>query len=256
MADRSGDQDTLGTVVAFAREISDPTRCAILDLLVGEGPQTMSEIADAMGLPGPRVGNHLARLRDAGLVRVRKQGRHAIYQCAGPHIGEALASLRALATPAGSAAGQRTPQALSPLAQARSCYGHLAGHLGVALLDVLVSRDALHAPRGIREDVVLGPAAPAVFARLGVEPNGLRPGRRRFAFACLDWTERRPHLGGVLGGAVLDALIGQGLLHRESGTRALRVTGRGQDELSTFLGRPVRGPGGVLDPASTSDEAR
>ncbi|ADP81204.1 ArsR/SmtB family transcription factor [Pseudofrankia inefficax] len=253
MAGSRPDQGALETVVAFAREISDPTRCAVLDLLVGEGPQSMSEIADAMGMPAPRVANHLARLRAAQLVTVRKQGRHAIYQVAGPHIGEALASLRALAAPSGGRERRRVPASLSPLARARSCYGHLAGHLGVALMDTLVAGDALRPPAGIREDVALGPAATAMFGRLDVDLERLQPGRRRFAFACLDWTERRPHLGGVLGGAVLESLIGHGLVSHESGTRALRVTARGQRELSDFLGRPVRAEGVLGGEARSAD---
>ncbi|MYW04948.1 metalloregulator ArsR/SmtB family transcription factor [Streptomyces sp. SID3343] len=227
-------------VTAFAREIADPTRFAILDLLVVEGPQAMSEIAEALQMTGSRVGNHLARLRSAKLVTVERCGRHAIYQLAGPHIGEALASLRMVVTEAPAAAPHRVPPALSPLAQARSCYGHLAGRLGVALLRHLVEEEALLAPEGVRADVLFGPRAATVFSSVGVDLDALRPGRRRLAFACMDWTERQPHLGGVLGVALLDALVARELLAGERGTRAMRVTVVGHREFSNLLGVRIR----------------
>lgn len=155
-----------------SREIADPTRLATLSLLIGEGPQTMSEMAEMLEMAGPRLSNHLARLRSAGLVQVKHSGRQPIYRIAGPHIGEALASLQAVVAENDAGGQQRMPAALSPLSQARSCYGHLAGRLGVGLLDHFVRQEALLPAAGIRADVSLGPRPEGVMSEFGVQLGG------------------------------------------------------------------------------------
>lgn len=228
------------TVAALARELGDPTRLAVLEHLVTEGPSGVSELAATLELSGPRLSNHLARLRGAGLVTVEREGRHAVYAVASPRIKELLASLHAAATLADHGPeSTNLPKPLSGLRQARSCYDHVAGSLGVALLDALQERDALGPAEGIRAGIELGPAAKPVFGELGIDPEHLPGLRRRFAFACLDWTERRAHLGGALGAAVLTSFLDRGWLARETGTRALRVTNRGRKEIADRFGISV-----------------
>ena len=122
----------------------------------------------------------------------------------------------------------RTKDASRPtaeLARARTCYDHLAGALGVALFDWLEREKAIEATS---EGVVLARNADAVFGRLGVDPHAASRVRRRFTTACLDWTEKKTHLGGSLGASLCDALVGRGWVERQAGTRAVRVTPAGR----------------------------
>jgi DNA-binding transcriptional ArsR family regulator len=240
MSDRQVRADAT-TVAALARELGDPTRLAVLEHLVTEGPSGVSEMADTLELSGPRLSNHLARLRSADLVTVQRDGRHAVYQVASPSIKELLASLHAAASLAdqGTESGSGVPRPLSGLRQARSCYDHVAGVLGVAILDALQDQGALGPAEGIRAGIELAPHGKAVFGELGIDPDHLPGVRRRFAFACLDWTERRAHLGGALGAALLTALLKRGWLARESNTRALRVTTKGRKAIPERFGITV-----------------
>jgi DNA-binding transcriptional ArsR family regulator len=226
----------VGAVTSFAREVSDPVRLTVLEFLATEGPQTMSGIADELEIAGPRLGNHLARLRAANLVVVEHTGRHAVYRVAGRHVVQALDCLRTLAEASRPPVERRTAGDQSALARARSCYGHLGGRLGVALFSSLVERRAILAPDGESREIGLGPAAADVFRELWVDPATVERGRRQLASACLDWTERRPHLGGALGDAILDAFIERGLLVRQESGRALEVTPRGETALADLLG--------------------
>ncbi|HET9110306.1 MAG TPA: hypothetical protein VFN78_05730, partial [Ktedonobacterales bacterium] len=126
----------------------------------------------------------------------------------------------------------------APLARARLCYDHLAGQVGVALFDALVERDALRlAPAatssaragraGPSAAVELGPAGEALFTELGADVAEARREKRRFAYACVDWTERRPHLGGALGAALCAAVVAHGWIMRQPATRAVIVTDAG-----------------------------
>jgi hypothetical protein len=146
----------------------------------------------------------------------------------------------------------RTPPPGAPLARARSCYDHLAGQLGVAVLDYLVAAGAVADPAagalprpagnraGSRADLPLGPGAADGFAALGVDAAASPPGRRPLAATCLDWTQRRPHLAGALGAAVLDHALTAGWVRRADG-RALTVTAAGRRHLAG-LGIPVASP--------------
>jgi hypothetical protein len=113
---------------------------------------------------------------------------------------------------------------------------HLAGKLGVALFDALLARDAIEPPEAAGAPVELGSAGAAVFGGLGADLTALRRGRRRFATACLDWTERRPHLGGALGAALWAACIERGWVVRQPGSRAVILTDTGREALARDLG--------------------
>jgi DNA-binding transcriptional ArsR family regulator len=215
----------LGAVTALARELSDPIRLTVLQLLAAEGPHTLSQLADALGVTPPRLGNHLARLRSAGLVGVEHTGRHAVYRVAAPGLGDVLAALSRYAD-----AGPYHPRAPADLA--RTCYDHLAGRLGVAVFSALVDHGALTPPDG-RGELTLGPD-PSFFADLGVDLDAVVTGRRKAATACLDRTRRLPHLGGALGRAVLDAFTGDGIV-APAGDRTLVVTPEGAARLPALL---------------------
>lgn len=124
----------------------------------------------------------------------------------------------------------------APIARARTCYDHLAGRAGVAVFKALVTRDVLRSPKRVPGEAELGAHASDVFAKLGVDLDVVRRERRRFATACLDWTERQPHLGGALGAALWGAFTARGWIARRPGTRAVAVTAAGARGFKRALG--------------------
>ncbi len=203
------------------RMLSDPTRLRLLETLL-EGDATVSELAACLDLPQPRVSAHLAPLREAGLVEVQADGRQRAYYVDEERISSLLQALRALApappavatTPAGEDDRQAFEEPLhtgrvpATLRQARTCYGHLAGVAVVALLDQLLRRGWIEPVGGneTRTEYRLTEIGELALRDRGVDIARAMRSRRLFAFGCPDWTERRPHLGGSLGAAILDAL--------------------------------------------------
>jgi DNA-binding transcriptional ArsR family regulator len=214
----------------IARALADPLRLAVLEHLMS-GPATVSELVSVTGESQSKISNHLALMRASGLVRAAQLGRQRIYELRDASVGQLVESLMAVA---GASAARRRPS--PPLAQARTCYDHLAGRLGVALFDALLARDAIKqaaaAPQGLVE---LGPASEQVFGTLGLALDDVRRERRRFAYACLDWTERRPHLGGALGAALWAKFMARGWVLKQPSTRAMIVTEAGRRNLRRKL---------------------
>ncbi|GHF39761.1 DNA-binding transcriptional ArsR family regulator [Amycolatopsis bartoniae] len=211
----SAEQPVVATVTALARELADPIRLTVLQLLAHEGPHGMTQLADVLGVTPARLGNHLAKLRQAGLVAGEQAGRHVTYRLKDPAV---TAVLDALADYAGGALPLPSPAAPPE----RLCYDHAAGRLGVALLDHLLAEGALR--READSDVLApGPAAGAVLARFGVEVAEVAGSRRKLATSCLDRTLRRPHLGGALGHAILARLRADGVVAVDADGRTLTL---------------------------------
>ena len=224
--------------------LGDETRVQLLTLLLDARASTVGELARASHVALSTASEHLARLHGAGLVEVQAQGRHRYYRLAGPEVAGLLETMQALAGPgpaaalAGHGAGKplaagsdllraasRTP---SELRFARTCYDHLAGRLAVVLHGALIT-DADGGP-------ALAPGAPAALALLGVSDTRPAGSRRPRLLNCLDWSERRPHLAGALGAALLASLLDRGLLVRRRTPRAVRLTRAGQEALAAALG--------------------
>jgi DNA-binding transcriptional ArsR family regulator len=209
-------------LVRVLRALADEVRLRLLQWLL-EGDATVSDLADRLGLDQPRVSTHLAALREAGLVLAHAAGRQRVYHVDAQRIAALLEVVTALAlgdppaaepAPASPAAG-RLVRRDAPLRHARTCYDHLAGVAGVQLLDALVRRGWLLAQeQGRRTTYTLSPGGERALQGRGVDVSTARRARRMFAFACLDWTERRPHLGGALGAAILTTLVGAGIARR------------------------------------------
>jgi len=221
--------------------LADPTRYAVMQRLMA-GPTTVSELVAVTGATQSNVSNHLALLRDAGLVTNARRGRQVAYALADHGVAGVI---EALERASGSGAGAR---AVPEIALARSCYDHLAGKLGVALFRALVARHAIRdvatAPvarkrRAALGDVALAPQARAVFGALDVDVDAVSATRRQFASACSDWTESQPHLGGALGAALQDRMLRAKWVARRPGTRALRVTREGARALRERFGIDV-----------------
>jgi DNA-binding transcriptional ArsR family regulator len=214
-----------------AGALADPVRLALLAALV-EGEATVSELGARLALPQPRVSSHLARLRAVGLVHPVVMGRHRAYRADARRAKPLLDALYATGPAAvtrPSKAASRARRQDSPLRQARTCYDHLAGVAGVALIEAMERHGWVTARRDRGPAYAVTEAGARALDRRGVDVAGARASRRRFATACLDWTERRPHLGGALGAAVLQALRKEGYVVR--GRRGRHVT----------LSRPLAG---------------
>lgn len=206
--------------VALLGELADETRFAVLERLE-HAPASASELAESLGVSPTQLANHLRRLRDAGLVTARHKGRLAIYELAEPGLREIFSMLNGLR-------GAAPPRG-RPVPVAATCYDHVAGELGVRLLDHLVSADALVARTGEGE-LALGARAAQAFAEFGVELPRARS-RRMLAFACMDSLAGRPHLGGLLGARLADSLRGQGWLAPSGRPRRLELTSAGRRAL-------------------------
>ena len=226
-------------LAAVAALIGERARAAMLVELLSGQALTASELAARADIAPSTASEHLARLAEGGLITCVAQGRHRYYRLAGPEIARLLEMLGQLAQPAHPAPARDRFE--SELAQrirfARSCYDHLAGWLGVAVLDAVLARGLLE-PTG--RDFQLTSAGEAWFTAFGVEPDAVRRARRAFARACLDMTERRPHLAGALGAALLARLQELGWIERLAGERAVLLTPLGLAGLRTSLGVQVQ----------------
>jgi DNA-binding transcriptional ArsR family regulator len=225
--------------VALAQALADPLRLAVLHQLMG-GPATVSDLASATSATQSNLSNHLALLRERRLVRAERQGRQVVYAVRDATVAELLESLARVAGARPAKATRTTPA----IARARTCYDHLAGRLGVGIFDALVAREALFLTAPVERSrhmapaggVVPGPAARDIFGTLGISLDEVRRAKRRFATACVDWTERRPHLGGALGAALWVRAVGEGWVVREPGSRVVIVTEAGRAALWERLG--------------------
>ncbi|WP_297511822.1 helix-turn-helix transcriptional regulator [uncultured Caulobacter sp.] len=218
-------------IASPAALIGEPTRAAMLQALMDGRAQPASALAWAAGVTAQAASNHLARLVDGGLLAVEREGRHRYYRLASSEVAHALEALAVLAAPVRSLAVPRSPKARA-LRDARCCYGHLAGRLGVRVCEALVARDLIRPEQDKRYAVT--PEGRDWFEALGVGLDGLRS-PRGVARQCLDWTERRHHLAGPLGVALLNAMVARGWLALEPKGRAARLTPDGAAALRTLL---------------------
>ena len=216
-----------------ARLIGEPARSAMLEALLDGRALAAGELARMAAVSPATASEHLARLRGGGLVTMVVAGRHRYYRLASDEVAQALEAL-AMISPARPVRSLRQSRARLALANARTCYDHLAGRVGVALHDVLMDRGALGAARDGYE---LTPGGESLLCSLGVDTGAARSARRSFARPCLDFTERRTHLAGALGAAICARFLAEGwVVRRAAGDRGLRVTDSGQQLLVDTLG--------------------
>lgn len=232
----------------IAAAIGEPARARMLYTLMDDRARTSTELALIADVRPSTASAHLSRLKAQGLVEVRVQGTHRYYCLAGAAVAAALEKLSVLA---GDSRGPFKPTAPSRLRAARTCYDHLAGSLGVALHDRLMALQWLTAATpGDPGAYDLTPAGAAALEALGIDVDAVRALRRRFAFGCLDWSERRAHLGGGLGAALLRVAIQKKWVVRERDSRALRVTDLGRHQMRVRLGIDVHAAPGTNRPGS------
>lgn len=218
----------------IATLIGDPTRARMLSALMDGGYLAAGELAQAAGVTAQTASSHIAKLVESELVVVRTQGRHRYFRLADADIAHALEAL-SLVAERSAAADKWAHGPYRPLKAARTCYGHLAGELGVQLFDGLLARGTLVPAEG---QFVPSERGRQELAELGLE---LPPVGRRFAYACLDWSERRDHLAGSFAVAFLDHALQQGWVRRAKDSRAVTLTPAGAKAWSAWLQpRPMR----------------
>jgi len=193
---------------------------------------TATELALEADITPPTASSHLQKLVEGQLLIVHKQGRHKYFQLQGSEVAELLESLLSISASLQSP-GHRTGPSDPRLHQARVCYNHLAGELGVALYDSLCAQQLITPSP---DNSQLTDAGREFFQQLGADFDQLKPGRRPLCKACLDWSERRSHLAGVLGQWILDDLFASGWAERELDSRAVRFSERGMAKFLTRYG--------------------
>jgi DNA-binding transcriptional ArsR family regulator len=235
---------TPAAFAGLAALLGDPARAAMLQALLSGEAMTAGELARVAGIGAPAASAHLAQLVGGGLLSVHPQGRHRYHRLASEAVAAAIEMLGGLA--AGLAPPRRWPHDPA-LREARFCYDHIAGRLGVALHGALTGRGWIAPAAGGWSTTAPGEQA---LAGLGVDLDAAR-GARRFACDCMDWSERRPHLAGGLGREIAACCLRQGWLRRSGplreadplARRRLSVTPEGLRRLEAGFGiRPGESP--------------
>jgi DNA-binding transcriptional ArsR family regulator len=232
--------DADAQVAPVAALVADATRATILFALSDGRALPACDLALHAGVTAATISYQLEKLIAGGLVAADRQGRHRYYRLASPTVIGLLEALATVAPPA-PAKTFREGQEGKALRLARTCYDHLAGQLGVRIAEALLaggclvpmshaasSRAAANGLGSKARDYVLTPAGVRLFRRLAVDVAGARSARRSFARACLDWSERRHHLAGALGAALLDRLFELGWIERTPSSRAVRLSDPGR----------------------------
>lgn len=226
-------QTEVAALAAVAALIGDASRAAVLSALMADRALSATELAAIAAVAKPTISSHLDKLLAAGLVTVERQGRHKYFRLAGPEIGAVLESLLGLAF-RGDNPRRRGVPADPALRKARQCYDHLAGDLGVRIHEHLLATGAL--ARDGDAALALTARGAQLFGALAFDLEALGESRRPLCRSCLDWTERRHHLAGALGAALLAEVLTRRWARRDRETRALHFSALGESALRKALG--------------------
>jgi len=221
----------------------DPARAGMLHALMDGRALTASELARVARVTPQTASQHLAKMTSASLIQVEKQGRHRYHRLASPAVAQMMESIMQVAS---GLEAMRPPPVTGPrdkaLRIARTCYDHLAGHLGVALADALVTGGHVELTKdaGLVTDAGMG-----LFGRIGIDVAALSNGSGRtmrvLCRPCLDWSERRPHLAGAVGSALCALSFEKNWIRRIEGTRAVAVTPKGHRVFRETIGMRLGG---------------
>jgi DNA-binding transcriptional ArsR family regulator len=221
----------------IAAAIAEPARTRMLFCLLDGHARTSTELAVVAGVSPSTASVHLSRLKEQRLVKALAQGKHRYYSLEGASVARALEALMVVA---GGSRDRFVPNTPSRLRAARTCYDHMAGEVAVLLHDSLKKLRWL-SPRSVGASAYdLTGEGTTKLKALGVDIEAIRSLRRRFAYACLDWSERRPHVGGALGAALLKLALRRGWVVQDLDSRILTVTPVGRREMQARFG--------ILDP--------
>ena len=229
--------DSDAAVSRIAAAIGELTRARMLFCLMDGHARTSTELAVVAEVSPSTASAHLNRLKTEHLVKLLVQGKHRFYSLEGPDVATALEGLSVLA---GGSRKPFVPTAPSRLRAARTCYDHLAGTIGVSLHDHFKKMGwLLTDSTAVANSYDLTIDGTKAFEALGIDVETTRTLRRRFACACLDWSERRPHVGGALGAALLKLALKRKWVVQDLDSRVLSITSLGRREILTRFGLNV-----------------
>jgi len=253
MSPRHHGRVTAAQLASVAALLADRSRAAICLALLDGRAWTVGELARSAGVAPSTASEHVARLRDGGLLVTVSQGRHRYVRLADARTAQFIEDAVGFASdampPRLPAAGPPAPRSTAPqppaprslraaaaseaLARARTCYDHLAGRLGVAIADAMTRSGLLDQEHGF---ALTGAGLAWLGGPLGIDVAAISAGRRPAVRPCLDWTERRPHLGGAAGAAICEQFFAKGWITRIGTARAVAVSPAGQDALRELCG--------------------
>ena len=220
-------------VSRIAAAIGEPARVRMLHALLDGHARTSTELAVVAEVSPSTASVHLHRLERESLIAVYQQGKHRYYSLGGPEVANALEALNVVA---GKPAAKFVPSTPARLLVARTCYDHIAGRLGVALHNRFQQMRWLVLVSNGERTYDISPEGAKKLRILGIDVDSLRTMRRKFAYPCVDWSERQPHIGGALGAALLAAFNRKKWVTRDLDSRALDITRLGQREAMSMLG--------------------
>lgn len=218
---------------SIAAAIGEPARARMLYCLLDSHARTSTELAIVAEVSPSTASVHLARLKQQRLVKVLQQGKHRYYSLEGESVARTLEALSVLA--GGGPRPKFVPGTPPHLRSARTCYDHMAGQLAVLLRDRLEKLNWL-SNCNARDGYEVTEEGAKALTSLGIDVDGARSLRRRFAYACVDWSERRPHIGGALGYVILQSALKQQWLVQNLDSRALTLTALGRRQLQARFG--------------------
>jgi len=225
-------------ISGIAALIGEPARAEMLTALMADRALTATELATVAGIGKATASAHLAKLVDARLLAVHDQGRHRYFRLADRDVAQLLESLMGVAFRTGALRLKSSPREPA-LRLARVCYDHLAGARGVQAFEALMTLGCFKADAA---GLHITPAGTAWFTRFGIDASAVTSQRRMMCKACLDWSERRHHLAGAWGAALLDRMFELGWARRVKDTRIVQFTPPGEREFQVLFAPPVRAP--------------
>jgi DNA-binding transcriptional ArsR family regulator len=218
-------------IARIAALLGDRARADALTALMTDQALTATELAAVAGVTKQTMSAHLSKLLEAALIKVNQQGRHRYFRLGNEDVARLLESLMGVAFRTGSLRLISSPRDPA-LHRARSCYDHLAGEMGVLVYETLVRNGVLEMSK---ETLRLTEKGVGWFARIGVDTTAVAQQRRSFCRPCMDWSERRHHLAGSLGAAMLAQFFELGWVARSNKSRAIRITPLGEHKFQVIL---------------------
>lgn len=226
-------------VSMIATLVSEASRAAILTVLLDGRFHPASELAYMAGIKPQTASFHLTKMVNVDIITVEKQGRHRYYRIQNQEVAQIMESFLALAPPV-EIKSLRQASEDKGMRFARTCYDHLAGNLGVQLTDSLMKIDAIYEEK---DGYVVTAKGEAFFTDFQINLKRIKKKRRSFAHKCLDWSERRHHLAGALGNAILERLLELNWIQRLPKTRAIEITANGRRGLKETFSLDITNTG-------------
>ena len=221
--------DAVESIEGLAALLASPPRRRMLEVLLDGHPRSATELAIISRVAFSTASRHLSRLVESGFVNFERDGRHRFYCIAEPRISDMIETMYELFPSLNGPSGRP----LSEIEAARTCYDHLAGRLGASLTSAMISQDYL-AP--YEKEFLLTEEGQSFCFRLGIDLEAVRRQRRMFARRCLDWTDKRDHLGGALGAALTRHYFAMEWLRPGPSPRLVEATPQGARAFQELLG--------------------